>query len=133
MPEIEELWERYAPRGADIVMVSDEGADVLEPYLRERGYAFPAGADEKKEAVRAFGVQAWPKTYVIDADGRIAYAGSPEFAKRAQETVGDAQLRAQEYLGKGREVVEEKSAQLRAAFEAGRSAMRDEISKLRAP
>src|SRR5712692_2779522 len=51
-----------------------------------------------------------------------------DFAQRAQERVGDAQLRAQEYLGKGREVVEEKSAQLRAAFEAGRSAMRDEIS-----
>jgi hypothetical protein len=28
-------------------------------------------------------------------------------------------------------VVEEKSAQLRAAFEAGRSAMREEISRLR--
>jgi gas vesicle protein len=54
-----------------------------------------------------------------------------EFAKRAQETMGEAQVRAQEYLGRGREVVEEKSAQLRAAFEAGRSAMRDEISRLR--
>src|SRR5712692_1921715 len=50
-----------------------------------------------------------------------------EFARRAQETMGEAQVRAQEYLGRGREVVEEKSAQLRAAFEAGRSAMRDEI------
>jgi gas vesicle protein len=54
-----------------------------------------------------------------------------EFARRAQETMGEAQVKAQEYLGRGREVVEEKSAQLRAAFEAGRSAMRDEISRLR--
>lgn len=59
---------------------------------------------------------------------RRAQERSSEFARRAQETMGE---RAQEYLGRGREVVEEKSAQLRAAFEAGRSAMREEISKLR--
>ncbi len=62
---------------------------------------------------------------------RRAQERGSEFARRAQETMGDAQVKAQEYLGRGREVVEEKSAQLRAAFEAGRSAMRDEISKLR--
>ncbi len=62
---------------------------------------------------------------------RRAQERGSEFARRAQETMGDAQHRAQEYLGRGKEVVEEKSAQLRAAFEAGRSAMREEISKIR--
>jgi gas vesicle protein len=62
---------------------------------------------------------------------RRAQERGSEFARRAQETMGEAQTRAQEYLGRGREVVEEKSAQLRAAFEAGRSAMREEISRLR--
>jgi gas vesicle protein len=62
---------------------------------------------------------------------RRAQERGSEFARRAQETMGEAQTRAQEYLGRGREVVEEKSAQLRAAFAAGRSAMREEISRLR--
>jgi gas vesicle protein len=62
---------------------------------------------------------------------RRAQEQGSDFARRAQETMGDAQVRAQEFLGKGREVMEEKTAQLRAAFEAGRSAMRDEISRLR--
>ncbi|HEV8307528.1 MAG TPA: YtxH domain-containing protein [Methylomirabilota bacterium] len=62
---------------------------------------------------------------------RLAQERGSEFARRAQETMGEAQVKAQEYLGRGKEVVEEKSAQLRAAFEAGRSAMREEISKLR--
>lgn len=62
---------------------------------------------------------------------RKAQERGSEFARRAQESMGEAQTRAQEYLGRGREVVEEKSAQLRAAFEAGRSAMREEISRLR--
>ncbi|MGH7264701.1 MAG: YtxH domain-containing protein [Candidatus Rokuibacteriota bacterium] len=62
---------------------------------------------------------------------RRAQERGSEFARRAHETVGEAQVRAQEYVGRGREVMEEKSAQLRAAFEAGRSAMREEISKIR--
>jgi len=53
------------------------------------------------------------------------------WARRAQETMGDAQTRAQEYLGRGREAVEDTSAQLKAAFEAGRGAMREEIARLR--
>ena len=54
-----------------------------------------------------------------------------EWARRAQETVGEAQSRAQEYLGRGRDAVEDTSAQLKAAFEAGRGAMREEIARLR--
>jgi gas vesicle protein len=62
---------------------------------------------------------------------RQARERGSELAKRAQETMGDAQVRAQEYLGRGREVVEDTSAQLKAAFEAGRGAMREEIARLR--
>lgn len=62
---------------------------------------------------------------------RKAQERGSELARRAQDTLGDAQVKAQEYLGRGKEVVEEKSAQLRAAFEAGRSAMREEIAKIR--
>jgi gas vesicle protein len=62
---------------------------------------------------------------------RQARERGAELAKRAQETVGDAQVRAQEYLGRGRDVVEDTSAQLKAAFAAGRGAMREEIARLR--
>jgi gas vesicle protein len=62
---------------------------------------------------------------------RQARERGAELAKRAQETMGDAQVRAHEYLGRGREVVEDTSAQLKAAFEAGRGAMREEIARLR--
>jgi gas vesicle protein len=81
----------------------------------------PKTGEETRDLLREKGTD-WAKK---------AQERGSEFARRAQETVGEAQTRAQEYLGRGREVVEEKSAQLRAAFEAGRSAMRDEISRLR--
>jgi gas vesicle protein len=61
---------------------------------------------------------------------RQARERGSELARRAHESLGDAQVRAQEYLGRGREVVEDTSAQLKAAFEAGRGAMREEIARL---
>ncbi|HZS32155.1 MAG TPA: YtxH domain-containing protein [Methylomirabilota bacterium] len=54
-----------------------------------------------------------------------------DWARRAQERMGEAQVRAQEYLGRGKEVLEDTSAQLKAAFEAGRGAMREEIARMR--
>ena len=62
---------------------------------------------------------------------RRAQERGSELARRAQETVGDAQVKANEVFGRSKEVFEEKSAQLRAAFEAGRGAMHEEIARLR--
>lgn len=81
----------------------------------------PRTGEETREMLREKGA---------DLARRAQESGS-EFTRRAQETMGEAQVKAQEYLGRGKEVMEEKSAQLRAAFEAGRSAMREEISKIR--
>jgi gas vesicle protein len=81
----------------------------------------PKTGDETRELLREKGTD-W---------ARQARERGSDWARRAQETVGDAQTRAQEYLGRSREVVEDTSAQLKAAFEAGRGAMREEIARLR--
>jgi gas vesicle protein len=83
----------------------------------------PRTGDETREILREKGTD-W---------ARQAKERGTDWARRAQETVTDPQLRAraQEYLGRGREMVEDSSAQLKAAFEAGRGAMREEIARLR--
>jgi gas vesicle protein len=81
----------------------------------------PKTGDETRELLREKGAD-W---------ARQARERGTEWARRAQETVGDAQVKAQAYLGRGKEVLEDTSAQLKAAFEAGRGAMREEISRLR--
>jgi gas vesicle protein len=83
----------------------------------------PRTGDETRELLREKGTD-W---------ARQARERGAELARRAQETVTDPQLRARahEYLGRGREMVEDSSAQLKAAFEAGRGAMREEIARLR--
>jgi gas vesicle protein len=81
----------------------------------------PKTGEETRELLREKGTD-W---------ARQARERGVDLAKRAQESMNDAQTRAQEYLGRGREVVEDTSAQLKAAFEAGRGAMREEIARLR--
>jgi gas vesicle protein len=74
------------------------------------------------------------REYLKEKSGDLARRAQEQggdLARRAQETVQDAQSKAESYLGRSRDVLEDTSAQLKAAFEAGRSAMRDEINKLR--
>lgn len=52
-----------------------------------------------------------------------------DVARRAQDLAGDAQTQAGEWLDKSRELFEEQTQRLVAAFEAGKEAMREEIRK----
>ena len=81
----------------------------------------PKTGDETRELLREKGAD-W---------ARQARERGSELARKAHETVDSAQNRAQEYLGRGKDAIEDTSAQLKAAFEAGRGAMREEISRLR--
>jgi gas vesicle protein len=54
-----------------------------------------------------------------------------EFLKKAQEKAGETQGRASDLFDKGREYFEEQTQRLASAFEAGRSAMKDEIGRTR--
>lgn len=47
----------------------------------------------------------------------------------AQQKAGDVQVRAGDLFDKGREYFEEQAQRLTSAFEAGRSAMKDEITR----
>ncbi len=70
-----------------------------------------------------------PKTGSQTRDLLTEY--SQELFKKAQEKASEAQDLAGDLLGKGREYLEEQRNRLVGAFEAGRSAMKDEMGKLR--
>lgn len=53
-----------------------------------------------------------------------------EWLKKAQQAAEEAQEKAGDLLGKGRNYVEEQRTRLVGAFEAGRSAMREEMGNL---
>jgi gas vesicle protein len=51
------------------------------------------------------------------------------FWKRAQDAAGDAQVKAGDLFDKGRGYFEEQSQRLISAFEAGKAAMKEEMSR----
>ncbi len=51
--------------------------------------------------------------------------------KKAQEAAGEAQVKAGDLFGKGREYVEQQTGRLVSAFEAGKAAMREEMGQER--
>ena len=68
-----------------------------------------------------------PRTGVETRELLAARGG--DVARRAQDLAGDAQNHAGEWLDKSRELFEEQTQRLVAAFEAGKEAMREEIRK----
>ena len=56
-----------------------------------------------------------------------------DFLRMAQERAGVTQERAGTLFDKGREYFEEQTQRLASAFEAGRSAMKEEIGRTRSP
>jgi len=52
-----------------------------------------------------------------------------EFARRAGEFASEAQVKTGDFFEKGREVFEEQTQRLLSAFEAGKAAMKEEMSK----
>jgi hypothetical protein len=72
------FYERYHPRGVDLLMMDSEStgsteADVLE--ARRRGYPFPIVRDPGARLARALGAQYASYAIVLDAQRRIRYRG----------------------------------------------------------
>jgi thiol-disulfide isomerase/thioredoxin len=74
MPELIAFYQRYQPRGLELVAVAmpyDSPARVVN-YARETTLPFPVVLDVQASATNAFGdVRLTPTTFVINGDGRI--------------------------------------------------------------
>ncbi len=94
MPSMERLHRAYAERGFTVVAVSVDTA--APPKIRaflgqlEPAITFPVLHDRDSLVSRRYSVPGVPTSYLIDADGRIAYRALGEydwFSPRAKEAV----------------------------------------------
>ena len=81
MPEVQRLHRKYG-RQLQVVGINIEGnsPEVLG-YLDEGGYTFPVLFDSgnwDSIVVMNYGVSSIPRTFLIDRDGRVLYAGHPQ-------------------------------------------------------
>lgn len=62
--------------GAPAVTIASSSGDAeqVRAYLRDNGLDWPVLIDEDGDVARAFGVNAFPTSFVVDADGDIRFA-----------------------------------------------------------
>ncbi|MEM4272597.1 MAG: TlpA disulfide reductase family protein, partial [Candidatus Bilamarchaeaceae archaeon] len=75
MPSVKRLYERYNERGFEIVGVSlDENRTTLTTYLHQESIHWRQmfeGNGWNSSIAKRYGVQAIPRTFLIDRQGRI--------------------------------------------------------------
>lgn len=82
-PALHALVEPLRDQGVVLIAVSlDRSEDVAREYLAEQGYgtelALWGSLDEARAVQTLYGVIGIPKTFVVDREGYIRYAGHPE-------------------------------------------------------
>ena len=65
--------KRYRGKVRFLGVVYEDTEERIRDYLKRSGAAYPTLIDEAGKTAIAYGVYGVPETYIIDAEGRIAY------------------------------------------------------------
>ena len=85
MPDIQALYDRYGGNEEDLIVLGVAGPNQgregdtaqITQFLEDNGYTFPVVMDETGELFAAYGISAFPTTFMIDAEGNVfGYAQS---------------------------------------------------------
>jgi thiol-disulfide isomerase/thioredoxin len=75
IPHLKELNAKYASKGLTLVSLTDERAEVAEPFVKQNGMDYPIGTDSSTG--EAYGVTGIPHAVVVGKDGKVAWEGHP--------------------------------------------------------
>lgn len=85
MPEVQKLYKDYAPKGVQVLGISDESKKVVSPFVRDRSLSYEFGLDSVHAMKKAFGVDGYPTMILLDRDGNIVYSESPPDIDKVRE------------------------------------------------
>ena len=74
--DLESAWQFYKPRG-DVVFLGVDYVDTepeAKAYLQKFNITYPNGPDLRTVASQAYRIGGVPETYIIDRNGKLAYA-----------------------------------------------------------
>jgi thiol-disulfide isomerase/thioredoxin len=83
IPHLTELQARLKDKGVVLISVSDEPADVVEPFVEGRGdkMEYTVACDDEGKTgddyMKAFDQHGIPAAFVIDKNGKIVWVGHP--------------------------------------------------------
>lgn len=84
MPYIQKVYEDYGNNSGDVIILgvanpktkdrpnnSDVSQEEVESFLSENGYTYPVAMDLDGSIFAAYGIQAFPTTFMIDKNGNV--------------------------------------------------------------
>lgn len=84
MPYIQQVYEDYGSNSGDVIILgvanpktgdqpnnSDVTREEVESFLSENGYTYPVAMDLDGSIFAAYGIQAFPTTFMIDKNGNV--------------------------------------------------------------
>ena len=71
MPDLEELYQRFEPRGLVILAISDEDAAKVQPFVAGQRFTYPILLDPGRRVNEMFQVEGIPKSFVYDREGKL--------------------------------------------------------------
>ncbi len=75
IPHLKELNAKYASKGLTLVSLTDERAEVAEPFVKQNGMDYAIGTDSTTS--NDYGVTGIPHAVVVGKDGKVAWEGHP--------------------------------------------------------
>jgi thiol-disulfide isomerase/thioredoxin len=73
LPTIELLHRSLQAKGLMVFGVDDEAPEIARAYLQKYGYTMPSLVDSASAAARAFLVNSYPTTVLIDREGKVTF------------------------------------------------------------
>jgi len=75
IPHLKELNAKYGAKGLTLVSLTDERAEVAEPFVKQNGMDYAIGTDSTTG--EDYGVTGIPHAVVVGKDGKVAWEGHP--------------------------------------------------------
>jgi peroxiredoxin len=94
MPDLEKLYRRFKDQGLVMLVISDEDAGKVRPFIAEKQYTYPILLDPGRKVTELFAVQGIPKSFVYNREGKlVAQSIDMRTGKQFLEMLAQAGLR----------------------------------------
>ncbi len=77
IPHLNQLNEEFRDKQVQFISVTDEGEDVIAPFLKRQEMKSWIGLDTDRSVFEAYGVKGIPRTFLINQEGIIAASLHP--------------------------------------------------------
>jgi cytochrome c biogenesis protein CcmG/thiol:disulfide interchange protein DsbE len=84
LPELAEVWRSHKDRCFELLGVAEESARE-DVQAKARSIPYPILVDERAEALSAWGVPGYPRTYLVDAQGNVRQVFQGAISRRQLE------------------------------------------------